>query len=118
MRGQNSKPYEISRDDMGEAPVGWQGICITYYGGDNVLVDDQDDPIRDILKTVGPINKENFATMSGKPYVRLVRNERLEVDFEIAYDPRAYADAVLNYGKPVRSGDNAPPRTARQPKPR
>ena len=97
-----TKPYIISVEEFGEAEPGWQTIGLVYYAGDGVLADDKEQPIRDIKSTVGPLAREGFGGVSQDPEVRFVRNDRLEVDFEICWDPRSYADAVLNYGDPNR----------------
>lgn len=104
LRRDPSKPYAIfvaELDDKGPED-GWQQITITWYEGDNVLVDDKEDPITNVLQTVGPLSIEGFGEMSGDPNLRYVRNEKLEVDFEIVLDRRSYVDVVLGYGDPAR----------------
>ena len=98
-----TRPYCISLEEFGEQiEPGWQQLTIMYYAGDRVLADDKEQPIRDVRGTTGPITKGGFGGVSQDDNIRYVRNERLEVDFEICYDPRSYADAVLNYGNPNR----------------
>lgn len=96
-----SKPYEITQGQFGEFP-GWQVLSITYYAGDKVLTDDKDQPIRDVLQTVGPISDKSFGHLSGDASIRLVRNERLQIDFEVVLNQGSYADVILNYGNPSR----------------
>ena len=96
-----TKPYVIGIDELGEWPnPGWQQLTITYYAGDQVLADDKDQPIRDIRGTVGSVELITFGGPSGDPHIKYVRNEKLEIDFEIIYSKEAYADVVLNYGRP------------------
>ena len=102
-RNHGDKPYVISAEELGEPPnPGWQQLTITYYAGDQVLADDKDQPIRDIRGTVGSVELITFGGPSGDPHLKYVRNEKLEIDFEIVYDRRSYADVVLNYGQPNR----------------
>jgi hypothetical protein len=95
-----SRPYALSLAEFAESPDGWQQLTITYYAGDTVLVDDKEQPIQDIVKTVGPLTPLSFGGVSEDPHIRYVRNHRLEVDFEIVLDRRSYVDVVLNYGNP------------------
>lgn len=91
-----SLPYVISEEEFGESEVGWQQLTITYFAGDSVLVDDQDVPIPDVVNTVGLLPIALF----GEGTSVYVRNPRLEIDFEMVLDTRAYTDAILNYGRP------------------
>jgi hypothetical protein len=96
------KPRRISLAEFSETPPGTQNITITYYGGDKVLVDEKDQPIRDHHKIVGALTPLSFGGISGDPHICYVRNEELEVDFEVVLDARSYAEAILNYGRPNR----------------
>ncbi|HEY2455624.1 MAG TPA: hypothetical protein VGI71_24015 [Scandinavium sp.] len=94
------KPYRISRSVFSESPVGTQQLAITYYAGDKTLVDDKDEPVLEVSRIVGALTPLSFGGISEDPHICYVRNEELEVDFEITLDARSYADAVLNYGDP------------------
>jgi hypothetical protein len=91
-------PLEFAEPDE----IGWTQVTITYYAGDSVLVDDREQPIRNVRNTVGPLSVNGFGGISEHSAIRYVRNEKLEIDFEIVLDERSYADAVLNYGNPNR----------------
>jgi hypothetical protein len=97
-----SKPYVISDAEFAEGCTDdgcvHQCLSIRWYDEDEVLVDDRDQPIPDVRRTTGPISKASFGGVAGEPYIMYVRNEKLQVDFEIAFDERAYTEAVLNYG--------------------
>ena len=95
-------PYAISLDDFADQNEGWQQLTITYYALDDVLVDDKDQPIRDVLGTTGHLDALGFGGISEDPHIRFVRNPKLELDFEIVLDARSYADVILNYGNPNR----------------
>ena len=92
----------ISLEEFCEPIEGYEQLTIMYFAADKVLVDDKDAPIRDVRGTVGTISALGFGGVSRDPNIRYVRNERLELDFEILLDPRSYAEAILNYGNPNR----------------
>jgi hypothetical protein len=105
IRGDTSKPYDITLEQFTDPPdLGWQQITIKYYAGDKILVDEQDKPIPDIKRTVGNVREDTFGDKdSDQPGIKYVRNHKLQVDFEIIRDERAYIDAVLSYGLPNRT---------------
>ena len=96
----DSKPYGISIEEYCDPPEGRQQITITYYATDKVLVDDQNGPIPNITATVGPINPMLFGGISQDPHIRYVRNNRMDVDFEIILNAGSFAEEVLGYGNP------------------
>lgn len=97
-----SQPYVISPIEFANIDPAWQQATLTYYTGDRTLADDKEQPIRDVKRTVGPLSIKGFGGISRDPSIRYVRNEQLEMDFEIILDRRSFADAVLNYGDPNR----------------
>lgn len=99
-----SKPYVISVVEFANRSVGldWQVIVVTWYEGDNILVDEQEHPIPDLRNTTGFLNLEMFErnNVAGDPTRCYIRNERIKTDFEVILDRRTYAEGVLNYGNP------------------
>jgi hypothetical protein len=95
-----SGPYAIDLEDFCNAPEGQQQITITYYASDKVLVDDQNNPIPDIVGNVGQLSALDFGGISQDPHIRYVRNERIDVDFEIILHSGSFAQEVLHYGRP------------------
>jgi hypothetical protein len=57
------------------------------------------------MRTVGELDKSFFGGVSGSKHLAYVRNEVLEVDFEIVFDSRTYVDAVLGYGNPNKAAE-------------
>lgn len=102
LRRDINRPYVISAEEFGETPPGWQQLTITYFAKDKVLVDDKNEPIQLINKTTGPLSPLSFGGVSGDAHLCYVRNQLLEIDFEIVLDRRAYADVILHYGNPNR----------------
>jgi hypothetical protein len=97
-------PHIISAEEFSDfdPASGWQQLTITFYAADGVLVDDKEQPIRDMINTTGMINRLSFGGVSLDPAIMFIRNPRLEVEFEVVLDSRSYADVVLNYGNPDR----------------
>lgn len=73
---------------------GWDSMTITYYIGDGVLVDDKDQPIRNILMTTGPLSRESFGVMSGDDRILYIRNHKLEHDFEVVLHDGKWTEMV------------------------
>lgn len=94
-----SKPFRIDDDEFAEEN-GYSKITLTYYLADKILVDDKEDPIRDIIGTTGPLRAEDFGGVSLDPHIQYIRNNRLECDFETILHQGSYAEIVLNYGNP------------------
>jgi hypothetical protein len=95
-----SQPYVISHEEFFEEQLAYSKLSITYYVADETLADDKDGVIPNTHATVGPGFTTKFGQLSGDPNVLFVRNERIEVDFEITKDQRSYTEVVLGYGNP------------------
>ena len=88
------RPYIISVTEFTDNELGYGQNAISFYAGDNVLADERDQPIPDIDYVIGRKNLR-FGDGSGDPNVVFVRNEQLEVDFEICQSLGTYAEEVL-----------------------
>lgn len=89
----DGKPYIMHVDEFMEDDS-YEKISITYYEGDDVLVDERDMPIDDEEMTVGRDNLERFGWESKDKNIVYVRNDKMEVFFEIARSEQAYTDVV------------------------
>ena len=83
-------PYVIPPDEFGEK-LGHETVSLTYYA-DGVLADEIDEPMDDdnINKTVGREWVTHFGEYEDDSV--FVRNDDLELDFEILMDCRKYSD--------------------------
>lgn len=84
------RPYVISPDDYGDPDIGYDTESLDYYEGDGVLTDSFGEVIENVDELVG----EDFATHFGD-YERdsvFVRNDEMEVDYEILRDYRSYSE--------------------------
>lgn len=90
-------PYVISHDEFYEGEKEYDQNSVTYFEGDGVLVDERDSPIDDTDMTVGDPNLQRFGHGSLDNNIVYVRNERLEIDFEVARSPGEYVKEVLGF---------------------
>lgn len=91
-------PYVIHYDERHEMD-GYDDMSLTYYEGDDVLANDRDeviDPnIRDSM--VGDKNLDRFGHGSNDAAIVFVRNDKLELIFEIVKTKESYAEAVHGF---------------------
>jgi hypothetical protein len=90
------KPYVIHHDEYFEGEKDYQQASLTYFGGDNILVDERDQPIHDEETIVGSDNLTKFGHGSKDSNVVYIRNDNIEVDFEIVRSTGSYVHEVLN----------------------
>ena len=93
----NGKPFVITFEEYFEEGTGQQTTTLTYYKGDDVLAEENDEIIADIDEIVGTENLQCFGHGSNDPRVVYIRNLNIGVDFEVALDDRKYEEIVLGY---------------------
>lgn len=87
------KPFIISKEEFEDGDLEYGQNTLTYYQGDAVLTDEHDKPILDI--TVVLESNLRFGNASGDKNIVYIRNDRLEVDFEVVQDLGYYTEEVL-----------------------
>lgn len=93
-----SKPYVVDADEYQANELEHDQIDLTYYGGDNVLADDEDKVVEKVEELVGHMNLNMFGASDPEhPHMLLVRNERIKTDFEITYSDGKFAHEVLGF---------------------
>lgn len=85
-------PYILHKDEFYEDEKNYAQMTLTYYEGDNIMVDEEEAPIYNHERTVGPLR---FGHGSGDPKVFYVRNDRLKAEYEILCDSGMYSVEVL-----------------------
>ena len=107
------EPYIITPEEYNNRSNKYEQISITYYEGDDTLIEDDGHPHpadeidemggfrMNIDEYVGRDNLEN----PDDDDVIYIRNERLGVDFEVNIDPRSYNSDILGY---IMPGVNKP----------
>jgi hypothetical protein len=90
-------PYVIHYDERYE--MDYQSVTLTYYDGDDVLCDDRDDIIdpdrRNELLGEEWINR--FGHGSGDAAIVFIRNDQLEIMYEVVKSPHSYAEEVHGF---------------------
>jgi len=88
----DAKPYVLHRDEFYAEERGYSQTTLTYYAGDNIMVDQENVPVYNFEDVVGPLK---FGHGSGDPNVFHVRNAHLEAEFEVLHDRGHYSVEVL-----------------------
>lgn len=86
-----NEPYVISPDDFRCSPPGYNAQALDYFA--NGVLADGWGKVMDIEETIGEESLSHIGDY--EDYVMYVRNDRLEIDYEITFDPRSY-DEVYN----------------------
>jgi len=92
------EPYLISYDMFFEDEPPTQDfsrITVTYYEGDKVLTDDQEQPIDDVVRAVGSEFQYLFGQHSNDENMVYIVNPIQQVKYEIVRDPLKYSVVVL-----------------------
>ncbi len=88
-------PYIISVKEYSEGELDYDQATLTYYEGDGVLADEKEEHIPNIDEAVGDNNIPRFGHRSGDPNTLYVRNDALQMDFEIVRKEGKYKELVL-----------------------
>lgn len=104
------EPYIINHDEYMSSDSDYEQTTLTYYAGDEVLVDDKDEPIQ-IVEDVIRVSNMRFGYGSGDPNTVFIRNDRLSLDFEVVKSEGKYAEEVLGFEHSDISGFRHPNRS-------
>lgn len=91
-------PYILTKDEFMENDTEYTQSTVTYFAGDQVLIDSREDVIDDVDMTVGERNLSRFGYGSGDPNVLYVRNDRIGIEFEILLSRGKYSKEVAGLG--------------------
>ena len=92
-------PFIISPEQFVRECKSYDKVTLTYYNKDDVLLDEDKEPIDDRTPVVGLSALESFGTMSDDPNLVYVRNERYDIDYEIIREDASYSADVLGWDK-------------------
>ena len=90
-------PYVISREEYMENVSENEQSTLSYFAGDDVLLDEKEEIINDSDTVVGNQNLLRFGHGSKDNNTVYVRNEKLELDFEIVKSEGKYSEEVLGF---------------------
>lgn len=92
-------PYIISEDEFMENEGNREQTQVTYYQGDDILADSKDEVIADVNGTVGEDNLTRFGHGSENENIVFVRNEKLDLEFEVERSFGNFAEEVQGFIK-------------------
>lgn len=87
-------PYILEKEEFFNSDSDYTQSTVTYFAGDGVLIDSREDVIEEVDRTVGERNLSRFGHGSGDPKVLYVRNDVLEIEFEILLSNGKYSKEV------------------------
>lgn len=88
-------PYIIHEMEFQEAFPEYQQLQWTYYAGDNILCDERDEVVVRPELVVGEANLKKFGHGSSDENMVYIRNDRLEIEWEITRSWKSHAEEVL-----------------------
>lgn len=91
-------PYVIAPDNFGELDD-FETVSLTYYSGDDILADEEDEIVENIDELIGSDALNSFGEYEDDSV--FVRNEELKCDYEILLDNRKYSEVVKSKPGPV-----------------
>jgi hypothetical protein len=92
-----NEPYLITVQQFEGERTGYEKFAMTYYAGDDVLVDPSDNPLRaeEAIRLCGVGYASNFGQPGmPDPHTIFVRNDKNEVDLEISWDGRSFGEVL------------------------
>lgn len=89
-----NEPYVIHRDEYVSDEMGYEQTTVTYYAGDDIMTDINDVPIYNHATIIRPLK---FGHGSGDPNVVYIRNEHLELEWEVLLHTGRYEIEVLGH---------------------
>lgn len=86
-------PYVITKL-MYESDEEYSKAVLLYYENDETLVDEDGDPIENIFQAIGH-SVVNFGRFSEDPDTVYVRNDTIDMDFEVRRIEQSWVDSVV-----------------------
>ena len=86
------RPYVVHQDEFFSNEMGFHQDTLTYYERDDIMVDSDDTPMYDYKKLMGDLL---FGHGTTDPNVVYIRNEKLELEWEILLHTGSFSEEVL-----------------------
>lgn len=92
------KPYIIHVDEREEQHA-YENTTLTYYESDDVVCNESDEVMSEAERErlIGEANLTKFGHGSGDNSIVYIRNDQLEIDFEVVRSPNSYAEEVHGF---------------------
>lgn len=107
-------PYIIHQEEFLAADSYDHQVTLTYFEGDDVLIDETDERISNVDAVVGLDNVTKFGYGSNDPNVVYIRNDRLQQDMEVLRHNGHYAKEILGLEEETEIEHSAIPRRRRR----
>lgn len=104
------RPYIIEAEQFFENEEEHTQTALTWFEGDEVLVDERDQPIRNVEGVIGGVANLRFGAGSKDANMVYIRNDRFSADYEVSRSTGKYAEEVLGF---IQHEDRRPPRKFR-----
>lgn len=89
-------PYVIHQNEFfADEPEGYNSVTWTYYAGDQILSDEHDEVVVRPELIVGMENLKKFGHGADDPNVVYIRNDKVEMEFEVVRTLKSHAVEVL-----------------------
>lgn len=90
-------PYVIHQDEFFANEEEFEQVTMTYYEGDDILADEEDQPITDVEGNIGEKNLQKFGHGSGDQNTVYIRNNKRGLDFEVVRSRGKFAEEVAGF---------------------
>ena len=90
-----SVPYVLTEEEFMEGELDHSQVSLTYYEEDDVLLGADEIPIEEIDATLGRHNLDRFGYGSNDNNLLYIRNERIQVDYEVIRTGASYAQMMM-----------------------
>lgn len=107
----DDRPFVIHKDEFENGELEYEQATLTYYEGDDVVADMRDSAIDDVDHVLGLDSLQKFGYGSGDANVVYVRNDRLQLDYEIVKSDGSFAEEVHGF---TQSEDDSLQHSARR----
>ena len=94
------KPYIIEQEQFFENDSGFSQTTLTWFEGDQVLVDEHDQPIREVDRVIGLENLRWGCGTLGEKNVVYIANDKLNAEYEVTRSFGSYTEEVLGFFQP------------------
>lgn len=91
----SNEPYIITAEEFNHNENEYETATLTYFEGDDIVADIQDDPVPEPDKILGENNYKKFGYGSNDRNLVYIQNDNLEVLFEVVRSTGKFAHEVL-----------------------
>ena len=90
----DDRPYILHQDEFRNSDTGFKQVVYTWYDRDNVLTDEDEDPIANPDDIVGMENLTKFGHGADDVRALFVRNVTMRTEFEICFVDASFEEEV------------------------